>query len=82
MAQQTIKVNTKVKANFRPNSARALYYAAICSHNGKSVNAFAKHCAANPPSVPQRGKLKGKQEPVTGWVSYFVRNGYITLVGS
>jgi hypothetical protein len=76
---QTIKVNTKVKANFRANSARANYYAAICSYNGKSVNAFAKHVAANPPSVPQRGKLKGKPEPVTGWVRWFERNGYITL---
>jgi len=76
---QTIKVNKSVKANFRPNSARALYYAAICSHNGQSVNAFAKAVTANPPSVPGRGKLKGKQEPVTSWVSYFVRNGYISL---
>ena len=76
---QTIKVNKSVKANFRPNSARALYYAAICSHNGQSVNNFAKAVTASPPSVPGRGKLKGKQEPVTGWVSYFVRNGYISL---
>ena len=79
MANQNIKLVPGVKANFRPGSARALYYAAIQAHNGKSVNAFAKHCAANPPSVPGRGKLKGKQEPVTGWVSYFVRTGLITI---
>ena len=76
---QTIKVNPKVKANFRPGSARAQYYAAIQAFNGKPVTAFAEAVAANPPSVPSRGKLKGKLEPVQGWVSYFVRNGYITL---
>ena len=79
MATQTIKLVKGVKANFRQGSARQLYYAAIVKHNGKGVNAFVKHCAANPPSVPNRGKLKGKQEPVTGWLSYFVRNGYITI---
>lgn len=70
---------TKVKANFRPNSARALYYEAISSFNGKSVDAFAKSVAASPPSVPGRGKLKGKPEPVQGWISYFVREGYVEL---
>ena len=79
MATQTIKVVTGVKANFRPNSARALYYAAIVAHNGKPVSAFAAAVTKAPPSVPGRGKLKGKQEPVQGWVSYFVRNGYITI---
>ena len=76
---QTIKLVKGVTPNFRANSARAQYYAAISAYNGKSVNAFAKHCAASPPSTPARGKLAGKQEPVQGWVSYFVRNGYITL---
>ena len=79
MAQQTVKVVTGVKVNFRANSARAKYWAVVNAHNGKSVNALTKALTANPPSVPQRGKLKGKQEPVTGWVSYFVRQGYITI---
>ena len=79
MANQVIKVNPKVKANFRQGTARAAYYQAVVAYNGKSVNAFAKHCAANPPSTPNRGKLKGKQEPVTGWLSWFARNGYITI---
>lgn len=78
---QTINVNTNVKTNFRPNSARALYYTRICKYNGKSVGAYAKSCAANPPSVPKKGKLAGKQEPISGWVSWFVRNGFITLTG-
>ena len=79
MAQQNIQVVKGVKANFRQGSARALYWAVIQQYNGKSVNAFAKAVTASPPSTPNRGKLKGKQEPVQGWVSYFVRNGYITL---
>lgn len=79
MGTQTIKVNTKVKANFRPNSARAAYYAAICKANGQTVAAFTKACTANPPSTPQRGKLKGQAEPTAGWVSWFVANGYISI---
>ena len=79
MATQVIKVNTSVKVNFRAGSARALYWAVVAAHNGKSVNVLTKALTAAPPSVPQRGKLKGKQEPVTGWVSYFVRQGYITI---
>ena len=79
MANQTINLVKGVKANFRQGSARALYWAVIQQYNGKSVNAFAKAVTASPPSTPNRGKLKGRQEPVTGWVSYFVRNGYITI---
>lgn len=76
---QTIKVNPKAKANFRPGTARAEYYDAIVKFNGKSVEAFTKAVAESPPSVPQRGKLKGQVEPVRGWISFFVRGGYITV---
>lgn len=74
-----IKVNQKVKANFRPNSARALYYERITQFNNKSVEDFTKSCAKDCPSTPNRGKLAGKPEPVQGWISWFNRNGYITL---
>ena len=76
---QTIKLVKGVKANFRPGSARAQYYAAITAYNGKPLSAFTAAVAANPPSMPTRGKLAGKPEPISGWVSYFVRTGYITL---
>lgn len=79
MGNQTIKVNKKVKANFRPGSARAAYYAAIVKADGQTVAAFTKACTANPPSTPGRGKLKGKAEPTAGWVSWLVRNGYISV---
>lgn len=70
---------TKVKANFRPNSARAAYYEAITKFNGKSVEAFAASVAKTPPATPKRGKLKGKPEPIQGWISYFVREGLIEI---
>lgn len=76
---QKIKVNPKAKANFRPGTARAEYYDAICKFNGKSVESFAKAVAESPPAVPQRGKLQGQAEPVRGWISFFVRGGYISL---
>ena len=82
MTNQVIKVNPKAKANFRPNSARAAYWQAIQQYNGKTVAAFTKACMASPPSTPQRGKLKGKAEPTAGWVSWFNRNGYISLTNS
>lgn len=74
-----IKVNKDVTPNFRPNSARAKYYERIAKFNGKTVEAFAKSCEADCPSTPARGKLKGKPEPVQGWISWFNRNGYINL---
>ena len=74
-----IKVNSKAKANFRTGSARALYYAAICEFNGRTTEEFTKECLENPPSTPAKGKLKGKPEPTAGWISWFNRNGYITL---
>ena len=77
---QTIKLNPKAKANFRPGSARALYWQAIQQYNGQTVAAFTAACLANPPSTPAKGKLAGKVEPTAGWVSWFNRNGYLTLV--
>ena len=74
-----IKLNKDVKANFRKGSAREAYYQRLCSFNGRTVEAFAKSCAEDVPSTPSKGKLKGKPEPVTGWVSWFVRNGYVEL---
>ena len=70
---------TKVKPNFRANTARAAYWDAIQEFNGKPLAEFVKAVASKPPSYPQRGKLKGKQEPVQGWVSFFVREGVIEL---
>jgi len=79
---QTIKINKKATPNFRPNSARAKYYEVLAAHDGKELNSFVEAVAKNPPSVPARGKLQGKPEPVQGWISWFVRNGYATIATS
>ncbi len=79
MATQKIKIVRSVKVNFRKGSARALYYAALAAHDGKPVADFVAAVAAHPPSTPNRGKLKGQQEPVRGWLGWFVRNGYCKI---
>ena len=75
----TIKLAKDVKVNFRKGSARALYYERLAKFNGKSLEAFTKSCEADCPSTPARGKLKGKPEPIQGWISWFTRNGYMTV---
>lgn len=67
------------KANFRANSARALYHAEMGKFVGKPLADFVASVAANPPSVPTKGKLKGQPEPITGWISWLTRNGYYTV---
>lgn len=74
-----IVINKDAKINFRKGSAREAYYNRLASYNGKTVEAFAKSVAKDVPSVPGRGKLKGKPEPVKGWLSWFERNGYVTF---
>ena len=76
---QKIKISKTVKAAFRPGTARDLYFQALVAHDGKDVNTFIKNVAASPPSVPGRGKLAGKQEPVQGWLSFFIRAGLVTI---
>jgi len=63
----------------RQGSARALYHARMAAHVGQPLTAFVASCAANPPSMPTKGKLAGKPEPITGWVSWLTRNGYFTV---
>ncbi len=63
----------------RANSARQLYHARMAEFVGKPLAEFVASVAAKPPSTPAKGKLAGKQEPVSGWVSWLTRNGYYTL---
>jgi len=46
------------------------------AHNGKPAADFLAACTATPPSLPK----SGKPEPATGWLAWFARNGYVTLV--
>jgi len=65
-----IAVNPKFKGNYR--GARAAYQGAMAGFIGKPVSAFVAHVTqpGNVPSMPAKGKLAGKPEPVAGWVSF------------
>jgi hypothetical protein len=75
----TIKISKTAKVNFRKGSAREQYYLRLAKHDGKTVEQFEKSVAASVPSTPKKGKFKGKQEPFSGWLKWFVRNGYCTI---
>lgn len=57
-------------ANYRSGSARALYAERMDSFVGQPLSAFIASVEADVPSVPGKGKLKGKPEPVSGWVAF------------
>lgn len=64
---------TKPKATFR--GARQAWFNVLLAHNGQPANAYLAACAAKPPSLP----ASGRAEAPTGWLSWFVRNGYATV---
>lgn len=75
-----IKVIAQPEKPYRANSARDLYFQRIQKYNGKDLEAFKEDIANNVPSTPTKGKLKGKPEPVTGWISYFVNEGLVEII--
>lgn len=70
----------QVKAGANLRGARAAWYAVLLAHNGKPVADFLAATAANPPSMPTKGALAGKGEPPKGWLGWFVRNGWASVV--
>lgn len=70
---------TVIGGTFRPNSARAKWYALVVQYNGKTVAEFTAAALAAPPSQPEKGKLKGITEPITGWLNFWVREKHISL---
>jgi len=83
----TAKTETKIinviaqpEKPYRANSARDLYFQRLQKFNGKALDAFMEDVKADVPSTPTKGKLKGKPEPVTGWISYFVNQGLLEIV--
>lgn len=73
---------TKIKVLKRDGKfrgARDKWYQAILKADGKTVKEFTDEVLAKPPSTPTKGSLAGKCEPPPGWISYFKRNGFITL---
>lgn len=65
----------------RASSARGQWLAALQAHNGKTLAQFTASVTASPPSLQPKGKygLAGQVEPVQGWVSWFTRQGVLTL---
>lgn len=63
----------KPQATFK--GARAAWFAVLVQHNGQAANAYLHACAKAPPSLP----ASGRAEAPTGWLSWFVRNGYCTV---
>lgn len=75
----TIKVVADPEKPFRSESARDLYWQRIKKFNGKPLASLEKSVAESPPSMPKKGKLAGKQEPLSGWLSYFKNQGLISI---
>lgn len=73
---------TKIKVLKRDGKfrgARDAWYKRILDADGKTVKDFTDEVLAKPPSTPKKGVLAGKCEPPAGWISYFKRNGFISL---
>ncbi len=72
MSSNDLIIGTRkgVKANYRTDSARDLYAARMGTFVGQPLSAFIASVEADVPSVPGKGKLKGKAEPVSGWVAF------------
>ncbi len=73
-----IKIVKETKVNFRADSARALYFEVLQKYNNKTVAAYVKEVEANPPKLPKSGKV----EKGSGWISYFVGSGHMTISDS
>lgn len=70
MENVIIRNRKGASASYRANSARDLYATRMGEFVGQPLSAFVASVEADIPSVPGKGKLKGKAEPVTGWVAF------------
>lgn len=75
----TIQLGDATGGRFRAGSARALYYKRMLDYIGLPLADFVASVTENPPSMPTKGKLAGKAEPVQGWVNFLVRNRYFIV---
>jgi len=69
----------RVKAGGKLRGARDAWYQRLLKYDGKPLAEYEADCRANPPSMPTKGALAGKGEPPSGWVSWFKRNGFLTV---
>jgi hypothetical protein len=73
--QPEVKTLKIVKTEQKYEGARALWYAALRQHDGKSTEDFISACTKTPPTLPKSGKA----EDPRGWLRYFVREGVAAL---
>ncbi len=75
-----IKVVAQPEKPFRGNSARACWWERVVKFNGKPLADFEASIAKEAPSQPQKGKLAGKTEKPSGWISFFEGEELIQIV--
>ena len=75
MSVQKISIIKDRKVNFRADTARALYYQTLAAHNGKSAESLLKAWDTKPPKLPK----SGKPEKASGWLAFFVGEGYCEI---
>ena len=69
------------KKPFLKNSARDLYWQRFQEFNNKTIQELEISIAETPPSQPKSGKLAGKTEPISGWISFFKKEGLLKIIG-
>jgi hypothetical protein len=73
--QPEVKTLKVVKTEQKYEGARALWYATLREHDGKTTEDFVSACTKTPPTLPKSGKA----EDPRGWLRYFVREGVAVL---
>ena len=79
ISQNMLVVLKQPEIPYRENSARAEYWKRFSEFDGKLVADLKDSVENSPPSVPEKGTLKGKQEPLSGWINFFKKEGLIEL---
>ena len=79
--ESKIKVISQPKKPFLKNSARDLYWQRFQKFNNKTIQELEISIAETPPSQPKSSKLAGKTEPISGWISFFKKEGLLKIIG-
>lgn len=80
MAAAELGKTLKVRKDLKFRGARAAWYERLTKFDGKPLGAYVKDVTDNRPSqYGARSKHAGQPEPVSGWVRFFIRNGYASL---
>ena len=74
-----IKVTAQPEKPYRETSARGQYWSRFGTFDGKPLADLEASINKDPPSQPKHGKLAGKTEPFSGWLSYFKAQGLVEV---